>query len=155
MRPRLCVLRTFSKVYGLAALRVGYALASPDVADALDRVRPIFNVNQPAQEAALASLGERGGRGRCASSTRADRASCCSRRWPAPGSTPSRPRRTSSTPTFPGGDGAGLARRLLHEEGILVRELPGFGAPAGIRVTVGTDEENAAFAVALGRVWLD
>src|SRR5918994_4379621 len=51
---RLCVLRTFSKVYGLAALRVGYALASPDVADALDRVRPIFNVNQPAQEAALA-----------------------------------------------------------------------------------------------------
>ena len=56
--PRLCVLRTFSKVYGLAALRVGYALASPDVADALDRVRPIFNVNQPAQEAALASLGE-------------------------------------------------------------------------------------------------
>ena len=57
--PRLCVLRTFSKVYGLAALRVGYALASPDVADALDRVRPIFNVNQPAQEAALASLDER------------------------------------------------------------------------------------------------
>ncbi len=54
---RLCVLRTFSKVYGLAALRVGYALASPDVADALDRVRPIFNLNQPAQEAALASLG--------------------------------------------------------------------------------------------------
>ncbi len=48
----LCVLRTFSKVYGLAALRIGYALASPEVADALDRVRPIFNVNQPAQEAA-------------------------------------------------------------------------------------------------------
>ena len=62
-RARLCVLRTFSKVYGLAALRIGYALASPEVADALDRVRPIFNVNQPAQEAALASLGEarRGG----------------------------------------------------------------------------------------------
>ena len=55
----LCVLRTFSKVYGLAALRIGYALASPDVADALDRVRPVFNVNQPAQEAALASMNER------------------------------------------------------------------------------------------------
>ena len=55
----LCVLRTFSKVYGLAALRIGYALASPEVADALDRVRPVFNVNQPAQEAALASLHER------------------------------------------------------------------------------------------------
>jgi histidinol-phosphate aminotransferase len=49
---RLCVLRTFSKVYGLAALRVGYALASPDVADALDRVRPIFN--------ALAGFGAEG-----------------------------------------------------------------------------------------------
>ena len=57
-RERLCVLRTFSKVYGLASLRVGYALASPAIADGLDRVRPIFNVNQPAQEAALASLHE-------------------------------------------------------------------------------------------------
>jgi len=56
--PRLAVLRTFSKIYGLAALRIGYALASPEVADALDRVRPVFNVNQPAQEAALASLHE-------------------------------------------------------------------------------------------------
>ena len=51
--PRLAVLRTFSKVYGLASLRVGYALASAEVADALDRVRPMFNVSQPAQEAAL------------------------------------------------------------------------------------------------------
>src|SRR5204863_2888456 len=55
---RLCVLRTFSKVYGLAALRIGYAIASPAIADAFNRVRPIFNVNQPAQEAALASLHE-------------------------------------------------------------------------------------------------
>src|SRR5918994_1416560 len=46
------------RAFDLDALRVGYALASPDVADALDRVRPIFNVNQPAQEAALASLHE-------------------------------------------------------------------------------------------------
>src|SRR4051794_14552485 len=57
-RAPLCVLRTFSKIHGLAALRIGYALASPEVADALDRVRPVFNVNQPAQEAALASLRE-------------------------------------------------------------------------------------------------
>ena len=57
--PRLAVLRTFSKVYGLASLRVGYALASAEVADALDRVRPMFNVSQPAQEAARASLHER------------------------------------------------------------------------------------------------
>ena len=53
------MLRTFSKVYGLAAPRVGYALASPEIADALARVRPIFNVNGPAQAAAVASLAAR------------------------------------------------------------------------------------------------
>jgi histidinol-phosphate aminotransferase len=51
----------------------------------------------------------------------------------------------------PGGDGAGLADRLLRE-GIIVRELAGFGAPGAIRVTVGTDEENELFAAALQRV---
>lgn len=50
------MLRTFSKAYGLAGLRVGYVLASPEIAEALQRVRPIFNVSAPAQAAALASL---------------------------------------------------------------------------------------------------
>ena len=123
--PRLCVLRTFSKVYGLAALRVGYALAAPDVADALDRVRPIFNVNQPAQEAALASLGERGGRGRCASSTRAESRALLFAMLAAAGLDPEPSQANFVYADVPGGDGAGLARRLLQEEGILVRELPG------------------------------
>ena len=48
----------------------------------------------------------------------------------------------------PGGDGAGLADRLLRA-GFIVRELTGFGAPGAIRVTAGTDEENALFAAAL------
>ena len=149
--PRLCVLRTFSKVYGLAALRVGYALAAPDVADALDRVRPIFNVNQPAQEAALASLGEREAVVLRVEHARRSRALLFAI-MAAAGLDPEPSQANFVYADVPGGDGAGLARRLLHEEGILVRELPGFGAPAGIRVTVGTDEENAAFAVALGRV---
>jgi histidinol-phosphate aminotransferase len=149
--PRLCVLRTFSKVYGLAALRVGYALASPDVADALDRVRPIFNVNQPAQEAALASLGEEEAVALRIGHARRSRERLFETLAGA-GLDPEPSQANFVFADVPDGDGAGLARRLLHEEGMLVRELPGFGAPAGIRVTVGTDEENEAFAEALVRV---
>jgi histidinol-phosphate aminotransferase len=54
--PNLIVTRTFSKVYGLAALRIGYGLSHPDVADLLNRVRQPFNVNSLAQVAALAAL---------------------------------------------------------------------------------------------------
>ena len=54
--PNLIVTRTFSKAYGLAGLRVGYALSHPQVADLLNRVRQPFNVNSPAQAAAVAGL---------------------------------------------------------------------------------------------------
>ena len=148
---RLCVLRTFSKVYGLAALRIGYALASPDVADALDRVRPIFNVNQPAQEAALASLGETDAVALRVSHARRARERLRETLAGA-GLDPEPSQANFVYADVPDGDGAALAGRLLREEGMLVRELPGFGAPGGIRVTVGTDEENDAFAAALGRV---
>ena len=55
-RPNLCVLRTFSKAYGLAALRVGYALASEPVAEALRKTAVPFGVSAVAEEAAIASL---------------------------------------------------------------------------------------------------
>ena len=58
--PNLVVTRTFSKVYGLAGLRVGYAVSSPAVADILNRVRQPFNVSAMAQAAALASVTELG-----------------------------------------------------------------------------------------------
>ena len=146
---RLCVLRTFSKVYGLAALRVGYALASPEVADALDRVRPVFNLNQPAQEAAVASLGaslaERVEHARAA---RARLFATLGGRRPRPDRVAGqlRVRRRARRRT-----GDGLAERLLRE-GFIVRALRGFGAPGAIRVTCGTDEENAGFAEALARI---
>ena len=145
---RLCVLRTFSKVYGLAALRVGYALASPEVADALDRVRPVFNLNQPAQEAAVASLGAsvadriehaRASRGRLLAALE------------AAGLDPIASQANFVYADVPGGDGDGLADQLLHE-GFIVRALRGFGAPGAIRVTCGTDEENAGFAEALAQI---
>src|SRR3954452_2288305 len=144
---RLCVLRTFSKVHGLAALRIGYALACSEVADALDRVRPIFNVNQPAQEAALASLREREPLGLRVEHARKGRAFLFETMAEA-GLTP-----TPSQTNFVCADGGRpwLADGLL-KEGVIVRELTGFGAPGAIRVTSGTDEENELFAEALRSV---
>ena len=54
--PNLVVTRTFSKIYGLAGLRIGYAVSSPEIGDLLNRVRAPFNSNSMAQEAALAGL---------------------------------------------------------------------------------------------------
>jgi histidinol-phosphate aminotransferase len=149
----LCVLRTFSKVYGLAALRVGYALASPEVADALDRVRPVFNVNQPAQDAAFASLPERDAVALRVQHARAGR-ELIHRLLDEAGLEPVPSQTNFVYADVPGGDGEGLARRLLEEEGVIVRALTGFGAPGAIRVTVGTDEENECFGAALRRVAL-
>src|SRR3954471_9194904 len=135
---RLAVLRTFSKVYGLAALRVGYALASPDVADALDRVRPIFNVNQPAQEAALASLHEHEAVGLRVEHARRAR-EFLRETLAGAGLDPQESQTNFVYADVPAGDGAALAERMLHE-GVIVRELGGFGAPGAIRVTAGNDE---------------
>ena len=142
--PRLCVLRTFSKAYGLAALRVGYAIASPDVAAALNRVRPIFNVNQPAQEAALAALGESEAVAERVAHVRGAREWMRDRLEEA-GLAPVASQANFVFAETADGDAQGLADRLLHK-GFIVRALGGFGAPGAIRVTCGTDEENAAFA---------
>ena len=149
----LCVMRTFSKVYGLAALRVGYALASPEIADALDRVRPVFNVNQPAQEAALASLHERDAIGLRVDHARRGR-EFLREKLAAAGLEPERSQANFVYADVPGGGAERLARRLLEEEGVIVRELGGFGAPGAIRVTAGTDEENELFGAALARLVL-
>jgi histidinol-phosphate aminotransferase len=144
---RVCVLRTFSKVYGLAALRVGYAIAAPQIADALNRVRPIFNVNQPAQEAALASLHETDAVQRRIAHTRAARDDLHDV-LAAAGLEPIRSHANFVYADVPGGDGDGLADRLLRA-GFIVRALRAFGAPGAIRVTVGTDDEMRLFAAAV------
>ena len=147
---RLCVLRTFSKIYGLAGLRVGYALASPEVAEALGRVRPIFNVNAAAQAAAAASVGGRDALEERVTHTRAARMGLRDTLAVA-GLSPVSSQANFVYADVPGGDGAGLAGQLL-QAGFIVRALDGFGAPGAIRVTCGTDEENGAFAKALTEV---
>jgi histidinol-phosphate aminotransferase len=150
-RPRLCALRTFSKVYGLAALRVGYAIASPEVADTLDRVRNIFNVSQPAQEAALASLRERDAVAERVAHARRSREPL--RAAMAAAGLDSEPSQANFVfADVPNGGGAALAERLLLRAGVMIRSLEGFGAPGAIRVTVGTEEENVLVGEALARL---
>jgi histidinol-phosphate aminotransferase len=146
---RIVVLRTFSKIYGLAGLRVGYGVAPADVVAATSKVRRAFDVTAPAQAAALASLDgadelarrrelNRAGRNRLAEILRGR------------GLEPVTPA-LGNFLYAEAGDGAALFERLLRQ-GVIVRPLAGFGAPSAIRVTVGTPEENELFDAALGQV---
>jgi histidinol-phosphate aminotransferase len=146
---RVAVLRTFSKIYGLAGLRVGYAVAPGELVTALSKTRRAFDITTPAQAAALASLDaeeelERRRRlntGGIATLERTLREHGFDPPGPAVGN-------------FLYADVGDDARPLFEELlrlGVIVRPLHGFGAPGAIRVTVGTPEENTIFAEALGR----
>jgi len=145
---RVAVLRTFSKIYGLAGLRVGYGVAPVDVVAATSKVRRAFDVTATAQAAALASIGD-------------DAELARRRALNAVGRTELAAALAShGLDTVPSlgnflyaevGDGRRVFDELLRQ-GVIVRPLAGFGAPDAIRVTVGTPEENAFFAEALGHV---
>jgi histidinol-phosphate aminotransferase len=145
---RVVVLRTFSKIYGLAGLRVGYGVAPEDVVIATSKVRRAFDVTAPAQAAAVASIGaaEELARRRAANAEGREALAAALR---AHGLEP-----VPSLGNFlyvEVGDGRALFERLLRE-GVIVRPLASFGAPEAIRVSVGTAEDNAFFAEALGHV---
>jgi histidinol-phosphate aminotransferase len=146
---RVAVLRTFSKIYGLAGLRVGYAVASPEACAAMVKVRRPFDLTTPAQVAALASLddGTELARRRAVNTEGLARLEAILR---DAGMSP-----VPSVGNFlyadTGADAVELYERLLRE-GAIVRPLAGFGAPTAIRVSVGTPEELDFFEQALGRV---
>jgi histidinol-phosphate aminotransferase len=146
---RVVVLRTFSKIYGLAGLRVGWAVAPADVATATSKVRRAFDVAASAQAAALASLDDPDeiARRRESNATGRDRLAEILR---GHGLEPAGPARGNFLFAEVGG-GRDLFERLLRE-GVIVRPLDGFGAPGAIRISVGTPEENEVFAGALGHV---
>ena len=146
---RVVVLRTFSKIYGLAGVRVGYGIAPEDVVVATSKVRRAFDVNAPAQAAAVASIGrsEELARRRAANAVgRAQLADALR----AHGLDPVGPA-LGNFVYVEVGDGRAFFDRLL-QQGVIVRPLAGFGAPEAIRVSVGTADENAFFAAALGQV---
>ena len=145
--PNLIVSRTFSKAYGLAALRVGYGVMDASVADLLNRVRQPFNVNSLAQAAAIAALSDAAYVEESA-------------RWNREGMRQIEAGLAKLGVAFvPShgnfllvnvGDGARVYAALLRD-GVIVRPVANYGLPAFLRVTVGLPAENERFLAALGR----
>ncbi len=147
--PNLLVSRTFSKAYGLAALRVGYALSSPQVADVLNRVRAPFNVNSLALSAACAALDDAD---YLAASRRTNDAGMAQLetgfrklglQWIAS--------KGNFIAVDFGRDAAPINQALL-QAGVIVRPVAGYGMPTFLRVSIGTEQENARFLDVLSQV---
>lgn len=137
----LVITRTFSKIYGLAGLRIGYALASAEVADLMNRVRQPFNCNNLALAAATAALDDHEFVARSYALNRAGMEQIVGglkrlgfTHIPSHG----------NFVTFKAGDAATLNQKLL-KQGVIVRPIAGYGMPEWLRVTIGTDAENARF----------
>jgi len=147
--PNLIVTRTFSKVYGLAGLRAGYAVSSPEIADLMNRVRPPFNVNSLALAAAEAALSDREHIERSARLNNEGMQILCDafsvRGLPF---IPS----VGNFITFDVGRNALPVYQAMLLQGVIVRPIANYGLPDHLRVTVGTDMENRLFLEALDRV---
>jgi len=147
-RRNVIVLRTFSKIHGLAGLRIGYALAQLDVIDVLHRTRQPFNVNSIAQAGALAALED-------------DAHLRETKRVIEQGRAYLEQQLTEmQIPFVPAvanfvmvnvGDGCAVFDQLLRRK-IIVRPLKGYRLPEWIRISVGTMEENKKLIAALGEV---
>lgn len=147
--PNLLVSRTFSKAYGLASLRVGYALSSSQVADVLNRVRQPFNVNSLALAAACVALEDAAylAEGRRINDAGMLQLEAGFRElgltWI--------PSKGNFIAVDFGRDAAPINAALLRE-GVIVRPIGGYGLPTFLRVSIGLPEENARFLVALKKV---
>jgi histidinol-phosphate aminotransferase len=144
---RVLVLRTFSKIYGLAGLRVGYGIGPVDVIQAIGKTRRAFDVNTQAQVAALASMDQHDELAERRRLTREGRETLA-RTLREHGLEPAGPAVANFLFAEIGDDAVSLYEALLRQ-GAIVRPLGGFGAPGALRITVGTPEENAFFAEAL------
>jgi histidinol-phosphate aminotransferase len=147
---RVVVLRTFSKIFGLAGLRVGYALAPEPIVSAIGKVKRAFDVTSAAQEAALASL-EAGSEVERRRRENAEGRAQLETIMRNHGLEPPGPAVANFLFAEVGDDARPLFEALLRE-GVIVRPTGGFGAPGAIRVSVGTAGENEFFGEALGRV---
>ena len=145
-RPGTAVLRTFSKIYGLAGLRVGYGVMDPELAGYLERARHPFNVNLLSEAAALAALDDVEHVERTLRVNR-EGAEDLSRELGALG--------IEVWPTdanfLLAKAGAGSYERLLRE-GVIVRPMAGFGLLEHVRITIGTPKENEKLVKALQKI---
>ncbi len=146
--PNVVALRTFSKVYGLAGLRVGYGVGHPEVVAAMERVREPFNVNSLALAAAEAALGDH------EHVERTVRVNAEGREFFV------RELAALGLPFVPTqgnflmaevGNGKRVYEEMLRE-GVIVRPVAGYGFPAHVRISIGTPEENRRVIEALAKV---
>ncbi len=143
----LVVLRTFSKAFSLAGLRVGYALASPEVTDALYRARPPFTVTSLSLAAATAALSDLGYVRSCVERIAAERTRLTEEMY-----------MLENVQPFPSEANFILFRSVkglgekLAREGILIRDLSDVFSAPFYRVSVGAKQENDAFLEALKKV---
>jgi histidinol-phosphate aminotransferase len=147
----IIVTRTFSKLHGLAGLRVGWAYCPLSVAAAIDRIRPPFNVNLPAQEAAIAALADQDFQ---------DRSLALVQQW-LPWLTqqlgglglevtPSHANFVlAAFPKAPDARNAKAAEAWLADRGLIVRGVGNYGLPDHLRITIGLEEHNRAVVEAL------
>jgi histidinol-phosphate aminotransferase len=147
---RVIVLRTFSKIYGLAGLRVGYGVGPAELVTALGKTRRAFDLTSPAQEAALASLDDPGELAR-RRARNLEGLGELERVLRAAGYKVAGPAVGNFVFVELGEDAESWFEALLRQ-GVIVRPLAGFGAPQAVRVTVGTEDEHAFLARALAQV---
>ena len=143
--PNLLVVRTFSKIYGLAGLRVGYGIGRAEMIDLLNRVRQPFNVNNLALAGAIAALDDHEFLARSYESNRGGMEQIVAglkrlglAHIPSHG----------NFVTFEVADASGVNARLL-KQGVIVRPIGGYGMPNHLRVTIGLAAENSMFLAAL------
>ena len=148
----LIVSRTFSKAYGLAALRIGYAISSPMIADVLNRIRQPFNVNSLGLVAAVAALedDEYLQESRASNKQGLQQLSTA---FDELGLSYIESRGNFIAVDF-ARDAAPINQALL-EQGVIVRPVAGYAMPTFLRVSVGTEQENARFIEVLEQVLAD
>jgi histidinol-phosphate aminotransferase len=147
--PNVLILRTFSKVYGLAGLRIGYGVAAPAIIDKLDRVREPFNTSRIAQRAAVVALMDQEFVAACREQNEAGRNQLYAAfdelnlsYYPSQG---------NFILVFTGRDGNELFQALL-KKGVIIRSGVPLGFPKAIRVTVGSEKQNEIFIQAFREV---
>jgi histidinol-phosphate aminotransferase len=148
-RPRTLVLRTFSKCYGLAALRVGYGVGDAELIGFLNRGRQPFNVNALAQAGALAALQDQAHVQRCKDLNTQEMArvvplllGCGCEVLPSQGNFVLVNTHKPAQEVFVG----------MLKQGVIVRPMAGYGYPCSVRITLGTPEQNNRCVQALKQV---
>jgi histidinol-phosphate aminotransferase len=149
--PNLLVSRTFSKAYGLAGLRVGFAIAQPALTDLMNRIRQPFNVNSMAQAAAIAALNDKAFLAQSAANNTAGYQQFVEA-FEQMG--------LEYVPSYGNfvlvkvGDDAGAGARVnlaLLKQGVIVRPVGNYGLPQWLRISIGLPQENAVLIAALAK----